>query len=48
MEKLQEAPAADFRVALKSTGKDKFALEEEKADEAKVDFRAQLQSTKDE
>lgn len=47
LEKLQEGPAADFRVALKSTGKDKFALEEEKTDEAKVDFRAQLQSTKE-
>lgn len=46
LEKLQEAPPTDFRVALKSTGKDKFALEEDKPDE-KVDFRAQLQSTKD-
>jgi troponin I len=32
---------ADFRANLKSTGKDKFALEEEK-DDGKVDFREQL------
>ncbi len=41
MEKLNEPPAENFRVALKSTGKDKFALEEEK-EEDKVDFRAAL------
>jgi hypothetical protein len=36
-----EAPAESFKVALKSTGKDKFALEEEK-EEDKVDFKAAL------
>ena len=40
-----EAPAiADFKANLKSTGKDKFALEEEK--DEKVDFREQLKSAK--
>ena len=43
IEKLVEAPVAEnFKANLKSTGKSKFALEEDK-DEDKVDFRAQVQ-----
>lgn len=38
--KAEAADAPNFKVALKSTGKDKFALPDE--DEEKVDFRAQL------
>ncbi len=45
MEKLKQQDA-DFRANLKSTGKDKFALEEEKPDEEKVNFRDQLKSAK--
>ncbi len=30
MEKMADAPTENFRVALKSSGKDKYALEEEK------------------
>ncbi len=45
LEKL-EKPEADFRATLKSTGKDKFALEDDKKDD-KVDFREQLKSAKE-
>jgi len=46
LEKL-EKPEADFRATLKSTGKDKFALEDDKKEEAKIDFREQLKSAKE-
>jgi len=46
LEKLEAKPEADFRTTLKSTGKDKFALEEVKEEE-KVDFREQLKSAKE-
>lgn len=42
IEKLVEKPAEDFKANLKSTGKNKFALEEDK-DEDKVNFREQVQ-----
>lgn len=44
LEKQEEK--ADFRSNLKSTGKDKFALEDEKSDD-KVNFRDQLKSAKE-
>ena len=46
MEKLEQ-PIADFKVNLKSTGIDKFALEGEKKEEEKVNFRDQLKSVKE-
>jgi len=46
LEKLEQS-GADFRANLKSTGKDKFALEEEKKDDEKVNFRDQLKSAKE-
>lgn len=46
LEKLENT-GADFRANLKSTGKDKFALEEEKKDDEKVNFRDQLKSAKE-
>jgi hypothetical protein len=42
IEKLVEPVEAGFKANLKSTGKNKFALEEEK-DEDKVNFRDQVQ-----
>jgi len=42
-----EPAGADFRANLKSTGKDKFALEEDKKDDDKVNFRDQLKSAKE-
>jgi len=42
IEAKSEAAGSDFRATLKSTGKDKFALEEETKDEDKVNFRDQL------
>ncbi|CAF0907079.1 unnamed protein product [Brachionus calyciflorus] len=45
LEKLENA-GADFRANLKSTGKDKFALET-KEEEEKVNFRDQLKSAKE-
>jgi len=42
-----EAEKADFRSNLKSTGKDKFALEEDKNQDDKVNFRDQLKSAKE-
>jgi len=39
--------SADFRATLKSTGKDKFALEEKDTGEDKVNFRDQLKSAKE-
>lgn len=46
LEKLEQT-GADFRATLKSTGKDKFALEEEKKEDDKVNFRDQLKSAKE-
>lgn len=46
LEKL-EKEVGDFRANLKSTGKDKFALEELKSEEDKVNFRDQLKSAKE-
>ena len=46
MEK-HEPAGADFRANLKSTGKDKFALEEDKKEDEKVNFRDQLKSAKE-
>jgi len=40
--------SSDFRANLKSTGKDKFALTEEKEDDAAKDLRDQLKKTKHE
>ena len=45
MEKLENA-GADFRDNLKSTGKDKFALDS-KEEEEKINFRDQLKSAKE-
>lgn len=42
-----EPAGADFRANLKSTGKDKFALEEDKKEDEKVNFRDQLKSAKE-
>ena len=41
-----EAPATGFGVNLKSTGIDKFSLEQ-KVEEEKINFRDQLKSTKE-
>ena len=46
LEKLEKTEA-DFRTTLKSTGKDKFALEDDKKEETKIDFREQLKSAKE-
>lgn len=46
MEKIEPANA-DFRANLKSSGKDKFALEDKDKDEEKVNFRDQLKSAKE-
>lgn len=46
LEKLEKPESADFRANLKSSGKDKFALEE-KQDDEKVNFRDQLKSAKE-
>ena len=45
LEKVEEK--ADFRSNLKSTGKDKFALEEVPKEDDKVNFRDQLKSAKE-
>jgi len=48
MEKMnQDQDKADFRSTLKSTGKDKFALDDTKEDQDKVNFRDQLKSAKE-
>lgn len=46
LEKLEPA-GADFRATLKSTGKDKFALEDDSKGDDKVNFRDQLKSAKE-
>ncbi len=46
LEKIEPANA-DFRANLKSSGKDKFALEDKDKDEEKVNFRDQLKSAKE-
>lgn len=46
LEKLEQS-GADFRANLKSTGKDKFALEDVTKDDEKVNFRDQLKSAKE-
>ena len=45
LEKMENT-GAGFRANLKSTGKDKFALES-KEEEEKINFRDQLKSTKE-
>jgi len=47
IEKLVEPAEASFKANLKSTGIDKFALDEDKLKEDKVDFREQLKSAKE-
>jgi len=42
IEKLEEKPQENFKANLKSTGKNKFALEEEEKED-KVNFREQVQ-----
>ncbi len=42
IEKLEQPPQENFKANLKSTGKSKFALEEED-DKDKVNFREQVQ-----
>jgi hypothetical protein len=46
LEKIEPA-SADFRANLKSSGKDKFALDDVSKDDDKVNFRDQLKSAKE-